>query len=411
MKSSAIEGMGSPISSFALVVPSWLCLNQVNGHFHFPFSHSEAWQGRSILSGTMQDYYATLGVSPSASEQEIRSAYRKLAVKYHPDRNPGGRDAERKFKEATEAYQVLADPQRRAEYDRFGREAGRSDSLTSSHLSSILDSFIGWSDLFAGFREKRSSDSREDDLWLDHEISLEDAASGGQTRVRFSRQECCSECDGSGIPRGSTPVVCSGCGGSGQACFQRGLIRVRHPCHLCQGQIGALCQECGGSGLIVRERTLQVRVPTGVDTGSCLRIAGEGNLRHSADSRGDLLLNLRVKDHEIFERVGQDLHCIVPAGFAQLALGALIEVPTLYGPAKLTIPPGTQSGASLKLCRAGMPHLNSSERGDLWVTLHLVTPTQLNTSQKDLLEQLAPSLRVDNRPLKRASHQTRKRSA
>ncbi len=344
-----------------------------------------------------RDYYEVLGVSRNASEQELKSAYRKLAMKYHPDRNPGDKEAEEKFKEAAEAYGVLSNPETRARYDRYGH-AGVSSSAASgawagadfSGFEDILGDLFG--DLFGGRAGRRTGPQRGADLRYDLEITLEQAAAGHKAQLRVPRLEVCEACGGSGAAPGTSPSVCNLCGGVGQIRFQQGFFSVSRTCHQCRGAgrvIRHHCQSCRGQGRVEKEQTLEVRIPAGVDTGARLRIAGEGEAGTNGGGRGDLYVVIHVKEHELFERQGNHLYVNVPITFSQAALGAEIVVPTLDGEETLTIPEGTQTGAIFRIKGKGIVALHGHGRGDLFVVVTVITPTKLTREQRRLLEQLA----------------------
>ena len=357
-----------------------------------------------------RDYYEVLGVPNSASDQEIKSAYRRQAVKYHPDKNPGDRSAEEKFKEAAEAYSVLGDPQKRAQYDRFGHSSvGGSggvgfDPSIFSEFGDIFGDFFGFGDLFGASSRRQSSARRGADLRYDLQIDFMDAAFGLKTRIKVPRLEACGSCQGSGVPPGSAPSTCPTCHGQGQVRYQQGFFSISRTCHHCQGSgrlVKDRCADCRGEGRIRRERFLQVTIPAGVDTGSKVRYLGEGEGGLQGGPPGDLYVVLRVGNHEIFERQENDIHCRIPISFTQAALGATIKVPTLEGEESLSIPSGTQSGKVFRLRSKGIPGVNGRGRGDEFVSVDVVTPRKLNREQRRLLEQLAQLTPVENKPLER----------
>ena len=357
-----------------------------------------------------RDYYEILGISQSASDQEIKSAYRRQAVKYHPDKNPGDRSAEEKFKEAAEAYSVLGDPQKRAQYDRFGHSSVSGsggagfDPSTFSEFGDILGDLFGFGDLFGSSSRRQSSARRGADLRYDLNIDFMDAAFGMKTRIRVPRMEACGTCQGTGIPPGAAPSTCPTCHGQGQMRYQQGFFSISRTCHHCQGS-GRLvrdpCADCRGEGRIRRERFLQVSIPAGVDTGSRVRYSGEGEGGLQGGPPGDLYVVLRVGDHEIFERQENDIHCRIPISFTQAALGATIQVPTLQGEEALSIPPGTQSGKVFRLRGKGILGVNGRDRGDEFVSVKVVTPSKLSRDQRRLLEHLEELTPVENKPLER----------
>ena len=342
-----------------------------------------------------RDYYEILGVTRSATEAEIKKAYRKLAVQHHPDKNPDDHTAEEKFKEAAEAYSVLSDAQKRAAYDRFGHAgvgagAGGFDP-GFSNIEDIFDMF-GFGDMFGGRSSRRSTVQRGSDLRYDLEITLEEAATGKDEKLNIPRLETCEECKGSGAEPGTQPEACITCGGSGQTRYQQGFFSVMRTCPNCQGKgriIRTPCKTCRGQGRNEKERKLEIKIPAGVETGSRLRVAGEGEGGVNGGPSGDLYVVLHVKQHENFERQGANLYSAVPVTFAQAALGAEIKVKTLDGEEDLKIPAGTQTGTVFRLKNHGMPNLSGRGRGDLFVAVSLVTPKTLTKEQRKVLEQLA----------------------
>ncbi|HVN81206.1 MAG TPA: molecular chaperone DnaJ [Terriglobia bacterium] len=356
-----------------------------------------------------RDYYEVLGVARTASDQDIKTAYRRQAVKYHPDKNPGDKDAEEKFKEAAEAYSVLSDSQKRAQYDRFGHSGVGSsvgfDPSVFSGFEDILGDFFGFGDLFGGGNRRRSAAQRGADLRYDLEISFLDAAFGLKTKIRVPRLETCGTCSGSGAAKGSGPTVCPTCQGVGQVRYQQGFFSISRSCHHCQGTgkiVKNPCKECRGEGRIQTEKTLEIKIPAGVDNGSRLRVSGEGEGGVQGGPAGDLYVVIYVQEHEIFERQENNLYCVVPLSFPQAALGAEIRVPTLQGEEVLKIPEGTQSGSIFRLKAKGVPSLNGRGHGDLFVTVNVITPSKVTREQKRLLEQLAAVSEVDNKPLEKS---------
>ena len=352
---------------------------------------------------TKRDYYEVLSVSRTATDQEIKSAYRRLAVKYHPDKNPNDATAEEKFKEAAEAYSVLSDAEQRKRYDRFGH-AGVSSGAGAGAWGAPgfggIEDILG--DLF-GFGQRggsrRSTAQRGADLRYDLEISLEDAANGMTANLRIPRLESCDTCKGSGAAAGSQPETCSTCSGSGQVRYQQGFFSVARTCHVCRGAgrvIKNPCSDCKGSGRIEREKQMEVKIPAGVETGSRLRVSGEGESGTQGGPAGDLYVVIHVAEHEQFERQGNNLYEAVPISFTQAALGAEITVKTLDGEEDLKIPMGTQTGSVFRIKGKGMPALGGRGRGDLFVSVTVMTPTTLTREQRKLLEQLAE---VENKDL------------
>ena len=347
-----------------------------------------------------RDYYEILGVSRTASDQEIKSAYRRLAVRYHPDKNPNDASAEEKFKEAAEAYSVLADAEQRRRYDRFGH-AGVSSSAGASWgapgfggFEDILGDLFGFGDVFGGGRagSRRSAAQRGADLRYDLEITLEDAANGMTAQLRIPRLETCNTCKGSGAAAGTEPETCQTCGGTGQLRYQQGFFSVARTCHACRGAgkiIKNPCSDCRGSGRVEREKQLEVKIPAGVETGSRLRVQGEGEAGSNGGPSGDLYVVIVVDEHEHFQRQGSNLYAAVPITFAQAALGSEISVKTLDDEEKIKVPTGTQTGTVFRLKGKGMPALGGRGRGDLFISVTVVTPTSLTREQRKLLEQLA----------------------
>ncbi len=355
-----------------------------------------------------RDYYEVLGVSRSASEQEVKSAYRKLAVKYHPDKNQGNKETEERFKEAAEAYSVLGDPQKRAQYDRFGHSGmGNSAGFDPSIFSEFGDIFgdlFGFGDIFGSTSRRRSAAQRGSDLRYDLEISFLDAAFGLKTKIKAPRLEICETCSGSGTASGSGPSTCPTCQGQGQVRYQQGFFSISRTCHHCQGTgriIRNPCKDCHGEGRVHKEKTLELRIPAGVDNGSRLRVAGEGEAGPQGGPPGDLYVVIYVKEHEVFGRQENNIYCAIPISFTQAALGSDITVPTLEGEEKLRIPEGTHHGTIFRLKGKGIPSLNGRGRGDQFVTVNLVTPTKLTREQRKLLEKLAEISEVSNKPLEK----------
>jgi molecular chaperone DnaJ len=347
-----------------------------------------------------RDYYEILGVQKGATEQELKQAYRRLAIKYHPDKNPGDQESEERFKEIAEAYQVLSQTELRARYDRFGH-AGVSASAGAGagfgqgfpgveDLFDILNELGGG--IFGGRTGERRGPRRGSDLRYDIEITLEEAASGLKTKIRVSRLESCETCHGSGAAEGSHPTKCSTCAGAGQVRYQQGFFSVARTCSTCRGSgkvIKDVCRQCRGDGRIERDKTLEIKMPAGVDTGTRLRIAGEGEAGEMGASRGDLYVIVHVKDHEIFERRDANLYCVIPTSFTQAALGAELTAPTLDGEEKIKIAEGTQTGTVFRLKGKGMPVLGGRGRGDLYAAVNVITPASLSREQRRLLEELA----------------------
>ena len=341
-----------------------------------------------------RDYYEVLGVSRTATEVDIKKAYRTMAVQHHPDKNPGDPHAEEKFKECAEAYSVLSDAQKRAAYDRYGHAAAGAGAGFDPGFTNIEDIFdlFGFGDMFGGRSGRRTSVQRGSDLRYDLEITLEEAASGKEEKLRIPRLEKCGECDGKGAEKGTHPETCITCGGNGQTRYQQGFFSVMRTCPNCQGKgqiIRNPCKKCKGAGRIEKERSLEIKIPAGVETGSRLRVSGEGEAGVNGGPTGDLFVVIHVKEHEVFERQGANLYSAVPITFAQAALGAEIKVKTLDGEEDLKVPAGTQTGTVFRIKSQGMPALGGRGRGDLFVAVTLITPKTLTKEQRKLLEQLA----------------------
>ena len=365
--------------------------------------------GKAILtSNGKRDYYEVLGVARAATDQEIKSAYRKLALQFHPDRNPNNPDAEEKFKEASEAYAVLADGDKRAAYDRYGHAglggAGVSQGFDANDLSDIFGDFFGLGDIFGGGTRKRSRTQRGADLREDINLEFEEAVFGTETKVTVRRHESCEECRGSGAAPGKAPVTCRSCTGRGQVRYQQGFFSIARTCPTCQGTGSVItdpCAKCKGEGRVLRQRTVDAKVPAGVEDGTRIRFSGYGEGGLHGGPPGDLYVVLHVKEHPFFEREGNDLHCVIPISYAQAALGAEISVPTLEGEQVLKVPDGTQSGTTLRIRGKGVPVLSGHGKGDLFVEVRVQTPSKLNKRQRELLQELKGLTHVENRPQRR----------
>jgi molecular chaperone DnaJ len=358
-----------------------------------------------VSSVTKRDYYEILGIERQATDQEIKSAYRKLALKFHPDRNPGDHKAEESFKEAAEAYAVLADPDKRGMYDRFGHAgvagagagAGGFDPTIFADFSDIfsgLGDVFGLGDIF-GQRRRRGGPQRGADLRYDLEISFEESAAGAETSIQIPREETCETCKGTGAAEGTSPETCSQCRGSGQLRFQQGFLTVARPCPNCRGTgktIAKPCLTCRGAGRVGRERKLSVKIPAGIATGQRLRLYGEGEHGSAGGPPGDLYVVVHVQEHSFFQREEDDLYCEMPISYPTLALGGSIKVPTLGGREDVHVPAGTQPGTRFKLRGKGMPHVNGRGHGDLHVIARVAVPTKLTKEQKHLLEELGRTL-------------------
>ena len=358
-----------------------------------------------------RDFYEILGVSRSASEDDIKKAYRKLALKYHPDRNPENREAEELFKELSQAYQVLCDPERRSLYDRFGHAAFEQGAPGAAgfEFGGNFEDIIG--DLFGDFfgtgrgRGGRGRTRRGQDLRYDLEISFEEAAFGCEKAIAVPRLAACDSCGGRGAKQGTSPRSCPQCRGSGQVRFQQGFFSIAKTCGHCNGQgtiIAHPCPTCAGSGVQRRTHQLNLKIPPGVDTGSRLKLRGEGEAGANAGTSGDLYVVLGVREHPLFLREGTDVVCEVPVSFAQAALGSELEVPTLEGTARLKVPAGTQSGHVFKLKGRGIPDLNGYGRGDEIVRIVVETPRKLSPRQRELLEEFARLAGEEVHPLSKS---------
>lgn len=366
------------------------------------------------MNNGKRDYYEILGVPKSATDDELKKAYRKMAMQWHPDKNPENKEeAEEKFKEAAEAYSVLSDPQKKAQYDRFGHAGvssggggfGGFDPSTFSDFSDILGDFFGFGEAFGGGGgRKRSRVQRGSDLRFDLEIGFEEAVFGLKTRIKIPRTETCQACGGTGAKPGTSAMTCQSCGGRGQIRYQQGFFSVARTCGACSGSgqvVKDPCKTCRGEGRVRTEKTISVHVPAGVDSDSRLRVVGEGEAGVHGGPPGDLYVVIHVKEHPFFERDEQDLYCRIPITISQAALGADIEIPTLQGKEILHIPEGTQSGTRFRVRGKGVPHVNGHGRGDLFVIADVATPTHLTKEQKKLLEQLDAITKADNRPLEK----------
>jgi molecular chaperone DnaJ len=360
-----------------------------------------------------RDYYEVLGVPRTASADEIKSAYRKAALKWHPDRNPQHKqDAEEKFREATEAYSVLSDPPKRATYDRFGFPGlsrggfeGGFNQTIFEEFQDIFGDFFGFEDIFGG-RRARNHAQRGADLRYDMRLSFEEAAAGVNTKIRIPRLEFCESCNGTGAKAGTGAVACVTCGGRGQVHYQQGFFTISRTCPDCRGAgqiIRESCPDCRGQGRIERVRSVDLRIPPGVDSNTRLRRPGEGEPGVNGGPPGDLYIVLDVKPHPYFERRNADLYCTIPVTIAQAALGADIKVPGLYGEERVRIPEGAQTGEIIRLKGKGLPDPHGGGKGDLYVNVHVVTPTKLTREQRRLLEQLGATLPAENRPAERDS--------
>src|SRR5215471_6416867 len=368
-----------------------------------------------------RDYYEILGTERDASDEEIKKAYRKLAVKYHPDKNPGDKTAEERFKELGEAYEVLSDPQKRAAYDQYGhaafdrRAGGFARGGFHDPFEVFREVFGGggiFGDLFGGAGFDPSQPQRGDDLRYDMEISFEDAAHGCEREIPVTKQERCDTCGGSGAEPGSRVKTCATCGGRGQVMTSRGIFSIAQTCPQCQGAGQVLekpCKTCRGSGRRERTSKIKLRIPAGVDTGSRLRSAGNGEAGFRGGPPGDLYVVIHVRPHEIFQRDGDDLFCEVPFSFVQATLGAEIEVPTLDGHASIKVPPGTQPGTMFRLRGKGVKNIQGYGSGDLHVRVTVEVPTHLSAAQKAKLQEFAELCNGQESPISQGFFEKAKR--
>ncbi len=359
------------------------------------------------------DFYEVLSVSRDCSEQELKAAYRKQAMQYHPDRNPNNPAAEEKFKACSEAYQVLSDPEKRAAYDRYGHAAfgggaPGGNPFAGAGFQGDLGDIFG--DLFGemfntgGQGRRGSRTQRGRDLRYDLELEFEEAVFGAEKEIQIRRLESCDDCHGTGAANGKAPTTCTQCGGRGQVRFQQGFFSVAKTCSRCNGTgtvITDPCPACRGEGLQPKKHTIKVKVPAGVEQDTRIRYQGEGEAGRHGGPSGDLYVILSIKPHKFFERDGDDLHCVMPISFPQAALGTELEIETLEGPATIKIPEGTQNGRQFRLRGKGVPHLNEHGKGDLLVEVRVATPTKLNKQQKELLRELAGTMEIENVPTSR----------
>ncbi|HEV3196637.1 MAG TPA: molecular chaperone DnaJ [Bryobacteraceae bacterium] len=354
-----------------------------------------------------RDYYEVLGIGKDAGEADIKGAYRRLARQYHPDHHPDDPTCEDKFKEASEAYSVLSDAQKRATYDRFGHAGlqstgqGGFNPESFTDVSDILGDFFGFGDLFGGGGRRRSRAQRGEDVRYDLEISFEEAVRGMSAEIQVPRMERCGRCEGAGSEPGSKPSTCPTCNGRGEVVYQQSFLSIRRTCSTCGGAgqvIRNPCSQCRGQGYQQVQHKLKVNIPAGVDDGTRVRMTNEGQPGANGGPHGDLYVFLKVRPHSFFERHESDLHCTIPVNFAQAALGSELDVPTLDQPYRLKIPEGTQTGAQFRLRHKGVPLLNGGGRGDLYIHVVVKTPARLTREQRKLMEQLRDTLPVDNAP-------------
>ncbi|MGB7683101.1 MAG: molecular chaperone DnaJ [Candidatus Acidiferrales bacterium] len=371
-----------------------------------------------MAANTKRDYYEILGIAREAQTDQIKSAYRKAALRWHPDRNPENKhEAEEQFRACTEAYSVLSDPQKRELYDRYGHAGvqqsgagfGGFDASIFEDFHDIFGDLFGMSDVFGGARRRGGARARRGqrgaDLRYDLSLSFEEAAAGVKTKIKVFRHENCTTCNGTGAKAGSGMSACQTCGGHGQLQYQQGFFAISRTCPACQGAGQVICEactECRGQGRLERERTLEVAVPAGVDSETRLRLSGEGEPGVNGGGPGDLYIFFEVKEHAFFERRGADLHCTIPISIAQAALGAKIRVPSLHGAEELDIPEGTQSGQIFRKKGKGLPNPHGG-RGDLYINVRVDIPSKLSRDQRRILEQLGQVLKVENKPAERST--------
>lgn len=369
-----------------------------------------------MATGHSKDFYEILGVGRDASPDQIKSAYRKSALRWHPDRNPDKKhEATENFRRATEAYSVLSDPQKRSIYDRFGTaglgsrgfDPGGFNSSIFEEFQDIFGDFFGFDQVFGGGqrRGRGGRGQRGADLRYDLSLSFEEAASGVRSRIHVSRRENCEACQGTGAKPGSGMATCKTCGGRGQMSYAQGFFSITRTCPACGGAgqvIREACAECRGQGRIERERTLEVPVPAGVETGTRLRLSGQGEPGTNGGPAGDLYVFLEVKEHPFFERRGADLVCTIPVSIAQAVMGTKLKIPTLHGEDELEIPEGTQSGQIFRKKGKGLPDPHGGQ-GDLYINIQVVIPSKISREQRRLLEELERTLKVENKPVERSS--------
>lgn len=354
------------------------------------------------MAGSKRDYYEVLGVGRSASADEIKKAYRKKAIKYHPDKNPNNAEAEAKFKEAAEAYEVLSSAQKKQAYDQFGHAGvnqgggpgGFGGGAGGAHGFGGFEDIFGdiFGDVFGGGRGRGTRAARGSDLRYNMKISFEEAAFGGEKTITIPRESTCKTCSGSGAKSGTQPQTCGTCGGAGEIRFQQGFFTLSKTCPDCNGAgsiIKDKCTDCRGRGKIGENVKISVKIPAGINVGQKLKLRGEGEPGERGGPAGDLYVVVDIASHPFFKREGDDIHCQVPISFTQAALGAEIETPTLEGSVKLTIPAGTQTERRFRLKGKGIASLSGRGRGDQYVQVHVEVPSKLNDKQRELLEQFA----------------------
>ena len=349
-----------------------------------------------------RDYYEVLGVGKNASTEDIKRAYRRMAIKYHPDKNKGDKEAETKFKECAEAYEVLSEPDKRQRYDQFGHEGLRGAGMHDFSRMNVEDIFsmFNLDDLFGGIfggghgrkTGRRAGPSRGYDLETTVELTLNEVAKGTEKTIEFTRQDICGECNGSACAKGTKPSRCSSCGGSGQVTRGGGFFQMVSTCPQCRGTgqiITTLCKKCRGTGRVPKKRVVNIKIPAGVHEGQGIRVANEGEPGHNNGPRGDLYCYVRIKQHEFLQRDGNDLIAAVPISFTQAALGATIDVPSLNGTKQLKVAAGTQYGSVFRIRGQGLPDIRTGRTGDQLVQVTIETPAKLNAKQKELLREFA----------------------
>jgi len=349
-----------------------------------------------------RDYYEVLGVGKNASADDIKRSYRRMAMKYHPDKNPGDKKAEARFKECAEAYEVLSDAEKRRRYDQFGHEGLRGAGMHDFSRMNVEDIFsmFGFEDFFSGIfgghrrSSRRAGPTRGYDLETTVELTLNDIAKGAEKTIEFTRQDICSECNGNGCAKGSKPGRCPICGGRGQVARGGGFFQMVSTCRQCGGSgqvITNPCKKCKGTGRVPKKRVVEIKIPAGVHEGQGIRVASEGEPGRGGGPRGDLYCYVRIKPHEFLQRDGNDLIAVVPISFTQAVLGTTIDVPSLNGTQGLKIPPGTQYGSVFRIKGQGLPNIRTRRTGDQLVQITIETPVKLNAKQKELLREFAKS--------------------
>jgi len=349
-----------------------------------------------------RDYYEVLGLGKNASADEIKRAYRRMAMKYHPDKNPGDKEAEAKFKECAEAYEVLSDAEKRQRYDQFGHEGLRGAGMHDFSRMNVEDIFsmFGFEDFFSGIfggrrrSSRRAGPTRGYDLETTVELTLNDISKGAEKSIEFTRQDICGECKGNGCAKGSKPGRCPTCGGSGQVARGGGFFQMVSTCRQCGGSgqvITNPCKKCKGTGRVPKKRVVNIKIPAGVHEGQGIRVASEGEPGRGGGPKGDLYCYVRIKPHEFLQRDGNDLIAVVPISFTQAALGTTVDVPSLNGTRGLRIPPGTQYGSIFRIKGQGLPDIRTRRTGDQLVQITIETPVKLNVKQEELLREFAKS--------------------